>query len=230
MLQCPHKIPSRGKWLESSHLPLTLLVGAQLHVLCQGYRLAVGKVEAALIHLGRTVRAAVHCGPALGPMQGKETQTLPRDGLQMRVAHRSQVSGPDWLSHRSWLSASLGCPRVFLPCCLAGIVSVLVNFKPDSSHCMTPPAESSLPPGAGSWDLDLLSPLSLLYQPQSFLGQPSQDVVACDAVPPSQDSPQLLGGFLGEEPQLLRAGHPPVLNHRESILLHSLDFTPCVVL
>lgn len=67
----------------------------------------------------------------------------------------------------------------------------------------------------GCWFMDLLSPLSLLYQPQSLLGQPSQDVVACDAVPASQDSPPLLGGFLGEEPQLRLAGHPPSLNHWE---------------
>lgn len=201
-----------------------------MHALCQGSRLAVGKVEAALIHLGRTVRAAIHCGPALWPMQGKETQALPKDGLQMGATHCSQASEPDWLSHRSWLSASLGCSRAFLPYCLVKIVSIPVDFEPDSSLRPTLPAESSLPPGAGSWELDLLSPLSLLYQSQSFLGQPSQDVVACDAVPPSQDSPQLLGGFLGEEPQLLQAGHPPVLNHWESFLLHSLDSTPRAVL
>lgn len=78
--------------------------------------------------------------------------------------------------------------------------------------------------------MDLLSSLSLLYQPQSLLGQPSQDVVACDAVPASQDSSPLLGGLLGEEPQLWLAGHFPVLNHWENFLLHSLGSTPCAVL
>lgn len=54
MLWCSPKILSMQRWPKSSDLPMTLSVGDQLNALCLGSTLAVGKVEAALIHLGKT--------------------------------------------------------------------------------------------------------------------------------------------------------------------------------
>lgn len=107
----PKKYSQEVKWPESSHLLLTLLVGAQLHALCQGSMPAVGKMETALIRLGRTVRAAIYCGLALGQCKERRPRPFQRMSCRWEPPSCSQACGPDWLCHRSWLPASLGCPR-----------------------------------------------------------------------------------------------------------------------
>lgn len=180
--------------------------------------------------------------PSTWSMQGKETQALSKDELQMGATQLfpglwTRLALPQELAARiPWLPKGLSRQNGSRCCCHAtwpGLCPYTVDFKLCSRHHLTPPTESSLPLGAGvPAGLRTCSPLCPCYISHSlFLGQrSSQDVVACDAVPPSQDSPQMLGGFLGEELQLQWAGHSPVLSHWESFLLHSLGSTPCAVL
>lgn len=102
----------------------------QLHALCQGSMLAVGKAKAALIHFGRDVRAPIHCGlasagkgdpdpPCKGWTADGSRPAVPRPGSQAGFAAGAGCLHPDRSrvsSDRTNAAAMLpGWDRVRLP-------------------------------------------------------------------------------------------------------------------